>query len=236
MLSDPVEFFGAHREWCRCAGRADLSHHPYPHAGSHSGCPSGKTTLEIRRVAKLEDPPEVSVVLSIGDDEELVGHQVRTITNHLQSLGRTFEILAVNDGSRDNSLAILELLASRMPRLRILRANVAGRAFLRGASEARGSTVVLCEGARPLFLGALGWALERLDRGREAVILRGRYIVARRLLTLPIIVRATGPGLLFERVFEQRAQDLGIDVVGSRPAPTGSMSRLLGPVLRFLAA
>ena len=29
---------------------------------------------------------------------------------------------------------------------------------------------------------------------------------------------------------------LGIDVVGSRPADTGSVARLLAPVLRFLAA
>jgi cellulose synthase/poly-beta-1,6-N-acetylglucosamine synthase-like glycosyltransferase len=175
-------------------------------------------------------------VLSVRDDEELIGHGIRTITEHLESLGRTFEIIAVNDGSRDNSMAILELLAARTSHLRILRASAAGRAFLRGTSEARGDVVVLCEGSRPLFLGALGWALGRLEVGREAVILRGRYIVARRLLTLPIIARATGPGLLFERVFEQRAQDLGIDVIGSRPAADRGVSRLLGPVLRFLAA
>ncbi len=180
--------------------------------------------------------PEISVVLSVRDDEESIGHGIRTITEHLESLGRTFEIIAVNDGSRDNSIAILELLAARTSRLRILRANSAGRAFLRGAAEARGSVVVLCEGSRPLFLGALGWALGRLEVGREAVILRGRYIVARRLLTLPVIARATGPGLLFERVFEQRAQDLGIDIVGSRPASDRGISRLLAPVLRFLAA
>jgi hypothetical protein len=66
------------------------------------------------------------------------------------------------------------------------------------------------------------------------VILRGRYIVARRLMALPVIVRASGPGLFFESLFERRAQDLGIDVVGSRPkSPT---PLLLRPVLRFLAA
>jgi len=66
------------------------------------------------------------------------------------------------------------------------------------------------------------------------VILRNRYIVARRLMALPVIVRASGPGLLFEPIFERRAQELGIDVVGSRrkePTPF-----LLRPVLRFLAA
>lgn len=195
-----------------------------------------QTRAHLSQPLPLSAAPEISVVLTIRDDEDRVGHQIRTIAAHLESLERTFEILAVNDGSRDNSLAMLELLAARTPYLRILRANVAGRAFLRGASEARGGVVVLCDGSRPVFLGALEWALDRLESGREAVILRGRYIVARRLMTLPIIVRATGPGMLFERVFEQRAQDLGIDVIGSRPAETGGMARLLAPVLRFLAA
>ena len=76
--------------------------------------------------------------------------------------------------------------------------------------------------------------LSRLAAGREAVILRGRYIVARRLMALPVIVRASGPGLLFEPIFERRAQELGIDVVGSRPKMP--MPLLLRPVLRFLAA
>jgi glycosyltransferase involved in cell wall biosynthesis len=179
---------------------------------------------------------EISVVLAVRDDEELIGHQVRTIANHLDSLGHSFEIVAVNDGSRDNSFAMLELLTARVPELRILRADVTGRAFLRGTSEARGGVVILCEASRPLVLSPLGWALGRLAVGREAVVLRGRYIVARRLLALPVIVRATGPGLLFERVFEQRARDLGIDVVGSRPVENGAVARLLAPVLKFLAA
>lgn len=179
---------------------------------------------------------EISVVLSIRDDDDVVGHRVRSIAAHLRSLGLLFEIVAVNDGCRDNSFAILDLLSARVPELKLVRADAAGRSFLRGASEARGTVVVLCEASRPLYLAPLGWALGRLAAGREAVILRGRYIVARRLLALPVIVRATGPGLLFERVFEQRARDLGIHVVGSRPLERGGVARLLGPVLRFLAA
>lgn len=184
----------------------------------------------------LPERPEISVVLSVRDDEDQIGDRVRALANHLDALGRTFEIVAVNAGSRDNTLAMLELLAARMPELRILSAPVPGRAFLRGTSEARGELVLLCDARKPLFLAPLGWALKRLDAGREVVVLRGHYIVARRLLSLPVIVRATGPGLLFERVFEQRARDLGIDVVGSRPADNGGVTRLLGPVLRFLAA
>jgi Glycosyl transferase family 2 len=194
------------------------------------------TTPKANLPRQTHATPEISVVLAIRDDEELIGHTVRTIVTHMDSLGRTVEIVAVNDGSRDNSFAILELLEGRIPNLRILRSKSTGRAFLRGAAEARGDIVVLCEASQPLFLGPLGWALERIGAGREAVVLRGRYIVARRLMALPVIVRATGPGLLFERVFEQRARDLGIDVIGSRPIEIGGVNRLLRPVLKFLAA
>ena len=93
---------------------------------------------------------------------------------------------------------------------------------------------MLLDAGRPASWAPLGWALSRIAAGRDAVVLRGRYVVARRLAALPVIVRASGPGLLFEAVFERRAQELGIDVVGSRPRRP--MPLLLRPVLRFLAA
>ncbi len=178
--------------------------------------------------------PEISVVLAVRDDEDRGGRQASGVAARLRSLGRSFEILVVNDGSRDNSLSIARLLTAQVPELRFITRNSAGRAFLRGAAEAHGAILILLEAQRTTSLAPLGWALSRLAAGREAVILRGRYIVARRLLALPIIVRASGPGLLFEHVFERRAEELGIDVVGSRPKRTTPL--LLRPVLRFLAA
>jgi len=171
---------------------------------------------------RVQSEPEISVVIAFGDHEDSTG------------LGRPFEILAVSTGSTDNSLSIAGLLAGSMKELRVLPRATAGRAFLRGASEARGDVVVLLDAGKQASLAPLAWALSRLGAGRDAVVLRGRYVVARRLRALPVIVRASGPGLLFEPVFERRAQELGIDVVGSRPRRP--MPFLLRPVLRFLAA
>jgi hypothetical protein len=179
-------------------------------------------------------PPEISVVIAVGDHEDAIGHDIRRVTEHLDRLGHTHEILVVNAGSDDNSLSIARLLATSHRALRVLSRDVGGRAFLRGASEARGEIVVLMEAGRRSPLAPLGWALSRLRAGRDAVVLRGRYVVARRLTALPVVVRASGPGLLFEPVFERRAQELGIDVVGSRPRAATPF--LLRPVLRFLAA
>lgn len=178
--------------------------------------------------------PEISVVVAVGNHEDSIGHLIRSVAAHLARLGRPFEILAVNAGSSDNSLSIAAILARSIPELHVLPREAGGRPFLRGASEAHGDTLVLLETGKPVSLAPLGWALSRLAAGREAVVLRGRYVVARRRSALPVIVRASRPGLFFEAVFERRAQELGIDVIGSRPRrPTPLFLR---PVLRFLAA
>ena len=183
---------------------------------------------------RVQTEPEISVVVAIGNHEETVGHLIRSLAAHLRRLGRAFEIVAVNAGSSDNSLSIAAILAQSMPELRVLGRDAGGRPFLRGASEARGAVLVLLETGNPISLAPLGWALSRLASGRDAVVLRGRYVVARRLAALPVIVRASRPGLFFEALFERRAQELGIDVVGSRPRRPTPL--LLRPVLRFLAA
>ena len=178
--------------------------------------------------------PEISVVIAVGDQEDSIGHLIRNVASHLSSLGRSHEILIVNAGCKDNSLSIASVLATTTPGIEVMARDATGRAFLRGTSEARGEVIVLLDASKPASLAPLAWALSRIAGGRDAVVLRGRYVVARRLAVLPVVVRASGPGVLFEAVFERRAQELGIDIVGSRPR--SPVPLLLRPVLRFLAA
>jgi hypothetical protein len=183
---------------------------------------------------RVHSEPELSVVIAVGGQEDSIGHLIRNVASHLSSLGRRFEILIVNAGCNDNSLSIASVLAGTIPEIEVLARDSGARAFLRGTSEARGDVVVLLDASKPMSMAPLAWALSRIAAGRDAVVLRGRYIVARRLAALPVIVRAAGPGMLFEAVFERRAQELGIDIVGSRPRQPVPL--LLRPVLRFLAA
>jgi len=203
-----------------------------PIAASSSNPPSKAPPLSP------SSAPDVSVILPVGDHEDVVGHQVKAITSHLRSLGRTCEVIAVNDGSRDNSLPILELLAARLPELRVVRASAAGRAFQRGAVEANGGILLLAVDLNRLPLAPLGWALSRVTAGRDAVMLRGRYVVGRTVTTSRLVARAPGPGPAFERLFERLSQrrepGLCLDVVGSRAPARAPAGRLLGPLLRFL--
>jgi hypothetical protein len=178
--------------------------------------------------------PDVSVVLVVRNAEDKVGSAARRIVQHLRSLDQSFEVLAINAGSWDTSFAVLKLLAVEVPELRVLDKDVGARVYVRGAAEARGSSVVFMDADRvPMSLSPLGWTLSRLAGGTEAVVVRSRWIAARRLPALPAIARARGRGDLFERSFEREAAELRLEVAGTaRRVP----SRLLAPVWRLLAA
>jgi glycosyltransferase involved in cell wall biosynthesis len=181
----------------------------------------------------MKQSPSLSVVIAVREAEETIGRDVRQMAHHLRAAGISFEVLAVNDGCCDNSLAVLRLLSAQVPELRLCAGDARGRAFARGASEAQGNLVALVEAASgSLPLAALGWAITRLDR-MDAIVFRGRCLLGRRLTCLPALVRARGRGDLYERSFERAALSLSVDVVGTRQRQhTG----LLAPVLRFLAA
>ena len=78
---------------------------------------------------------DVSVILPFGDDEEFVGIAVRRTAESLRSLGVSFEILAIDEDSGDNSHAVLALLRAEVPELRVTHASGRGRGVEVGASR-----------------------------------------------------------------------------------------------------
>lgn len=179
--------------------------------------------------------PEVSVVLAVRNVEDDVAANVRRTVAHMRQFGRPFEIIAVNAGSWDTSFKVLRLLAGEIRELRLLEKDLTGRAYVRGTAEAYGQIVVLMDADQmPASLAPLGWTLSRLSAGKEAVVVRGRFIVARRLPSLPAIARARGRGDAFARSFEREGTGLAIEVVGTARKPAAS--GLFAPVWRLLAA
>jgi dolichol-phosphate mannosyltransferase len=64
--------------------------------------------------------PDLSVVFPVYNEEENVPLLLREIAAALEGKGWTYEIVAVDDGSTDRSLAVLEEQRSHFPTLRIL--------------------------------------------------------------------------------------------------------------------
>ena len=91
--------------------------------------------------------PELSIVIPVYDEEEIVASACRELMTALDERGWDFELVLAENGSRDRTPEILEELARVHPRLRHLHSPEPnyGLALRRGILEARGRWVVADE-------------------------------------------------------------------------------------------
>ena len=115
-------------------------------------------------------PPAVSVVVPVYNEEACVAEVLAELFRVLDAtLGRPYEVLAVDDGSTDATPALLRRAAAAEPRLRVLRLEPnAGQsaAFCAGFRAARGATIVTLDGDGqndPADIPAVVAALDRCD-------------------------------------------------------------------------
>jgi len=96
-----------------------------------------------------DEPPILSVVAPLFNEEQTLPELTRRLVESCRSLGVPFEILLVNDGSRDGTLLRLIRLSEGIPELRVvdLYRNFGHMAALSaGLSLARGESVVTMDG------------------------------------------------------------------------------------------
>ena len=94
------------------------------------------------------DDPELSIVLPVYNEAGALPNLVPELTAALGRLGRSYEIIAVDDGSSDDSVAVLRRLQEQEPHLRIVqfRRNFGQTAaFQAGFDYARGEVVMLMD-------------------------------------------------------------------------------------------
>ena len=92
--------------------------------------------------------PEVSVVCPFHNEAQILEPAIGTLLAQLRMLGRSWELLVVNDGSDDGSGGIAERLARENPNLRAIGyAEHRGRGYAlrEGIAAARGEIIVTTE-------------------------------------------------------------------------------------------
>lgn len=129
-------------------------------------------------------PLKVSVVIPIYNEEANVAELVARVGAALQRTGRSFELICVDDGSRDGSAAVLEALATERPWLKplyLIRNYGQSAALQAGFDAAQGEVIVTLDGdlqnepddipellkileQRPEVDVISGWRKERQDR------------------------------------------------------------------------
>jgi glycosyltransferase involved in cell wall biosynthesis len=158
-------------------------------------------------------PPDLSVVIPIYNESPNIRQLHAELTATLEAWGRPYEIVAVDDGSRDDSFQILAELHAADPRLHVIRFRRnfgQTAAFAAGFAQARGAIIVASD-------IVCGW---RRDRKDTWLTRRVPSILANRLISA-----ATGV----------RLHDYGCSLKAFR-AEVVKPLRLYGEMHRFIPA
>src|SRR5215510_10429544 len=158
----------------------------------------------------MSDSPryDVSVILPFGDDEEAVGIAVKRTAEYLRGLGLSFEILAIDEDSGDNSHAVLALLRAEVPELRVTHAPGRGRGVDVGAGRAQGTLLLVATpDVASASLDGAGDACRRLLSGEgDGEVALGRYTVVHRMRALAAVRGTRLIGAAMHRRLAKRLQ------------------------------
>lgn len=116
--------------------------------------------------------PEISVVVPMRNESPNVAELYRELTGVLEAYGRPYEILAIDDGSSDDTFAQLAALQSRDPRLRVIRFRRnfgQTAAFAAGFARARGRFIVTSDGDLQNDPSDIPGMIEIAERGPDIV-------------------------------------------------------------------
>jgi glycosyltransferase involved in cell wall biosynthesis len=116
--------------------------------------------------------PYVSVVVPIYNEEESIPQLYDRLTAALEKLGKPYEIIAADDGSRDGSFALLQEYAARDQRLRVVRFRRnfgQTAAFAAGFARARGDVVITIDADLQNDPADIGKLLDKVDQGFDVV-------------------------------------------------------------------
>ncbi|MCP4246041.1 MAG: glycosyltransferase family 2 protein [bacterium] len=140
---------------------------------------------------------DLSVVVPVYDEQDNIAPLAADIVREVDDLGLDYEVIFVNDGSKDRSAEVLDEVAGQFPRVKVIHfaANFGQTAALAAGIEAAGGrNIVTMDGDRqndPADIGPLlrrledgfgcvsGWRKDRQDSGLR----RWPSVIANRLIS-----------------------------------------------------
>lgn len=174
---------------------------------------------------------DLSVVVTFGDDEEVVGPAMRILANHLRNSKVSFEIIAVDEDCADNSHAILALVRPEIGELRVLHAPPRSRAVEVGIDRAQGHLVAVLAPAEisTVVIDRLLASCREIADSIDVDLELGRFLVAHRVRVLDAFSGARLQGQAAQRRFAKRLAARGLRVrLGGMmvPRPPTGMARI----------
>lgn len=118
------------------------------------------------------DTPEISIVVPVFNEAESLEELYRRITATLEAQGDTYEVVAVDDGSKDSSFAMLQEIRENDKRWRVARLTRnfgQSAAIYAGFSLSHGKYVVMMDADLQVYPEDIPVLLEKLKEGHDMV-------------------------------------------------------------------
>ncbi len=179
--------------------------------------------------------PELSIVVPVHDEVESLPHLLSAIATTLQTAGISYEIICVDDGSRDGSDAYLKQQAQERSDLRtvILRRNYGQTAAIAaGFSHAQGEVIITLDADLQNDPADIPLLLAKLNEGYDLV---SGWRKDRQDATLTRIIPSRIANWLIGRVTGVELHDYGCSLKAYRTELVADMN-LYGELHRFLPA
>ena len=120
----------------------------------------------------MDEKPTLSIVVPVYNEEENVRPLFEKIRVVCETMGEAYEVLFVDDGSRDETFAVLSELSKQFPQLVVIQFQKnAGQtaAMAAGFEFAQGQRIVSMDGDLQNDPGDIPQLLEKLDEGYDLV-------------------------------------------------------------------
>ena len=123
--------------------------------------------------ADVGQSPYMSVIVPLYNEEDSVPHMHARICEALDPIGISYEMLFVNDGSKDKTLDVAKAISETDPKLRVveLRKNYGQTpAMAAGIDSARGKVLVTMDGDLQNDPSDIPMMLNKLEEGYDIVV------------------------------------------------------------------
>ena len=180
--------------------------------------------------------PELSVVVPLFNEEASVPHLVRQLLAALRPLGRSFELVLVDDGSRDGTAPVLRDLCGSVPELVavVLRRNYGQTAAMAaGFDVSRGAVIITLDGDLQNDPADIPTLLEQLEQGQLDLVSGWRH--QRQDNTVSRLLPSLLANRLIAGVTGVRLHDYGCSLKAYRREVLADLN-LYGELHRFLPA